>query len=320
MTKSILVPLDGSPFGAHALPLAASLARHLGAELDLVHVHDRPVQLLGAPPNDLQFDVEMEQLMARELRVSAERLGKETKLRVKATVLEGPVEPTLLHHIAATRPILVVMSSHGRGGVRRIVAGNIADALARHSGVPLLIEREAGDGSAALAVKEAFFRNILLPLDGSVLADEIIDFAIQLGEPGRTTFTLLRVVAPVSIIATPAPAPPMPADSIEIERLRKEALADFGRVAYAVKQHGFTAVSHVVINSQPAAAILAFAAEHPTDLIAMSTHGHGGFVRAVLGSVADKVMRRAEVAVLLHSAAQPVIEKDAAVLSGIARS
>lgn len=301
MTKPILVPLDGSPFGAHALPLAASLARRFGAELDLVHVHERPVQLLGAPPNDLQFDVEMEQLMSREHRDSAERLSQETRLRVRATVLEGPVEATLLQHIAASQPLLVVMSSHGRGGVRRVVAGNVADALARYSGVPLLIERDADDGSTALAAKDAFFRSILLPLDGSPLADEIIDYAVRLGEPGRTTFTLLRVVVPISVVATPAPAPPMPADGIEIERLRREALADFGRIAYALKKQGFTAVPHVVVHSQPAAAILAFVAEHPTDLIAMSTHGHGGFARAVLGSVADKVMRRADVAFLLHA-------------------
>lgn len=91
MTKSILVPLDGSPFGTRALPLAVSVARRSGSELQLVHVHDRPVQLQGAPANDLRFDIEMEQLMGRELTDAAERLRNDTHLPITATILEGPV-------------------------------------------------------------------------------------------------------------------------------------------------------------------------------------------------------------------------------------
>lgn len=310
MTKSIVVPLDGSPLGASALPLAVSIARRSGAELQLIHVHDRPVQLLGAQANDLQFDREMEQLMGRELAETAEELRNDTHLPITASLIEGPVSETLLQHIAASRPWLVVLNSHGRGGLRRMWHGSVADALARHSGVPVLIERRTGGAPLAEPrTKEPVFQNILLPLDGSTLADDIVDYAMQLAEPGRTTFTLLRVIVPIPILVAPAPAPPMPVDSVEIEHLRAEALIHFGRVAYTLKQHGFLAESEVVVDSQPADAILAFGAEHPTDLIALSTHGHGGFTRAILGSVADKVMRQAHVAVLLHTQSRTVPRK-----------
>jgi nucleotide-binding universal stress UspA family protein len=244
----------------------------------------------------------MEQLMGRELASLAERLRKETDLPITSTALEGPVAATLLHQIAATRPWLVVMSSHGRGGLRRMVAGNVADVLARQAGVPVLIERRASSAPHAEQPRsEPAFRNILLPLDGSKLADDIVEYATQLGEPGRTTFTLLRVVVPTPMFVAPAPAPPKPAAGVEIERSRSETLVHFGRVAYTLKQRGFLAVPQVVVHLQPAAAILTFAAEHQTDLIALSTHGRGGLARAILGSVADKVMRGAEVAVLLHA-------------------
>jgi nucleotide-binding universal stress UspA family protein len=319
MTKLILVPLDGSPFGARALSLAASLARRNGAELHLVHVHDRPVQLLGAPANDLRFDREMEELMGSELTALAESLRTQTHLPITSAVLEGPVGATLVQHIDATRPWLVVMSSHGRGGMRRMAAGNVADALARHAGVPILIERWAnGATSAEQPTNEPVFRNILLPLDGSDLADDIVDYAAQLGEPGQTTFTLLRVVVPTPDFAPPSPAPPMPVANVDVEHSRSEALTYFSRVAYTLKQRGFLAMPEVVVDPQPAEAILAFAAKHPTDLIALSTHGHGGFTRVVLGSVADRVVRRADIAVLLHGPTHAVAKQDGGVLSGAA--
>ena len=308
MIRSIVVPLDGSPLGAAAIPLAVSIAQRTGAELQLIHVHDRPVQLLGAPASDLRFDVEMEQLMGRELADTAARLRNDTRLPITATIIEGPVVPTLMQHIAASRPWLVVMSSHGRGGLRRAWFGSVADAVARHAGVPVLIEKHAGGAPPPTqrSSTEALFRNILLPLDGSALAEEVVEYAANLGEPGRTTFTLLRVVVPVPIVVAPAPAPPMPLDNSESDRQRDEALARFGRVGSTLKQLGFAAVLKVVVHPQPARTILAFAAEHPTDLVALSTHGQGGFVRAIRGSVADHVMRRAEVAVLIHSSLQAV--------------
>ena len=304
MTKSIVVPLDGSPLGATALPVAASLARHVGAEIHLLHVHPQPVALHGAPPYDLRFDVDMERQMGRELQETAAALRAATGLTVTTTLLEGSTEETLLERIAAERPWLVVMSSHGYGGIQRVWHGSVADALVRHAAVPVLIAPRTRDVPPQRPTAMAPpFRSVLLPLDGSALAEEIVEFAAALGEPGHTTFSLLRVVVPTPMFATPEPAPrPVTADDHEIKRLEREALAQFERTAFMLKQRGFFAVPRVVVHSQPAEAILEFAAEHPVDLIALSTHGHGGFSRAILGSVADKVMRDADVAVLLHAA------------------
>ena len=306
MTTSIVVPLDGSPLGATALPIAVSIARRVGTELHLIHVHPQPVALHGAPTYDLRFDVDMERQMGRELQETAAALRATAGLPVTATLLEGSTEEALLERIAAERPWLVVMSSHGYGGIQRVWHGSVADALVRHAAVPVLIAPRAGDVPPQRpTAREPAFRSILLPLDGSALAEEIVEFAAALGEPGHTTFSLLRIVVPTAMFATPEPAPPpVTADDHEIKRLEREALAQFERTAFTLKQHGFFAVPRIVVHSQPAEAILAFAAEHPVDLIALSTHGHGGFARAVLGSVADKVMREANVAVLLHRSAR----------------
>lgn len=300
MTRSIVVPLDGSPLGASALPLAVAIAQRNDTELQLIHVHQRPVQLLGAPANDLQFDVEMEELMGRELADTAERVRNETHLLITATLMEGPVVETLVRHIAANRPWLVVMSSHGRGGLGRMMHGSVADALARHAGVPVLIARLGSDVPALQRTTAGpVFPNILMPLDGAVAEEEIVEYAATLGEPGRTIVTLLGVVVPVPAFVAPAPGPPMPLDRVALAQQHDEVLSRLGGVARTIQQRGFTAVPQVVVNSQPGPAILDFAAEHPTDLIALSTRGRGGLARAILGSVADHVMRHATVPVLL---------------------
>lgn len=305
MQKSIVVPLDGSPFGATALPMAASLARRVGAEVHLIHVHPQPVVLHGAPANDLQFDVEMEQQMGGELQEAAETLRAETGLPVTATLLEGSTEEALLERITSEHPWLVVMSSHGYGGLRRMWHGSVADALVRHAAVPVLVVPPVTEiPPHGAAVDVPAFQDILLPLDGSAMAEEIVAFAATLAEPGHASFTLLRIVEPTALFVTPEPAPAMALDDREIKRLEREALAQFARASFTLKSQGFVTLPQVVVRPQPAQAILAFAAEHRTDLIALSTHGYGGFKRAVLGSVADHIMRHANVAVLLRGPAR----------------
>ena len=303
MTKTIVVPLDGSPQSATALSLAASLAGRAGAELHLIHVHPQPVIAFGGPTYDLQLDADIERRMEVELQQTAEALRAKTGLRVTATLLEGSTEETLVERIVAERPWLVVLRSHGHGGLRRMWSGSVADSLVRHAGAPVLFAPDVGDAPAKdPADGEPEFQHILLPLDGSRVADEIVEYAAELGEPGRTMFTLLRIVVPTLMFAEPAPTPlPLTADTREIKRREREALGQFERTAFRLTLRGFVAEPQVVVHSQPAAAILAFAAEHSVDLIALSTHGHGGVARAILGSVADKVMRDANVAVLLHA-------------------
>lgn len=310
MTRLILVPLDGSPLGASALPLAVAIAQRNGAELQLVHVHQRAVQLLGAPASALQFELDAEKLMGRELADTAQRVRIETHLLISATFIDGPVAETLARHIAANRPWLVVMNSHGRGGFRRMMHGSVADALARHAGVPVLIARHDGGMTTPQHTVAPVFRNILVPLDGSAPEEEIAEYAMALGEPGRTTFTLLRVVVPSPMFVAPAPGPPVPFDRVEAARQHDEVLARLGDVARTFELRGFAAVPQVVVHSQPGPAILEFAAEHPTDMIALATHGRGGLARAILGSVADHVMRHATVSVLLYAAPHVMVHED----------
>src|SRR4029453_12313278 len=123
MARTILVPLDGSPFSERALPVALSLARGAGATLHVVRIHaphiQPPLSLEGMPVTDPEKD---------SLRWQAERayvtrirgqLGPRSELDTRIAVLNGPVAEVLTTYAAFNHVDLIVMSTHGREGMAR---------------------------------------------------------------------------------------------------------------------------------------------------------------------------------------------------------
>src|SRR5262249_9647998 len=192
---SILVPLDGSTFGEHALPLAASLARRANAVLHLVHVHQAipPATVAGVAIMDT-LDLHLRQDEQAYLADVGRRLGEVNPIRVETALLEGEVEPAIRAQAARVEADLVVMSTHGRGALGRFWLGGVADDLIRDLPRPVLVVRPH-EGKPDLH-REPDFGNILLPLDGTPLAEQIIGPAVRLGKLYDSSFTLVRVVKP----------------------------------------------------------------------------------------------------------------------------
>jgi nucleotide-binding universal stress UspA family protein len=169
MTAQILVPLDGSSFGQQALPLAVSLAQRTQGVLHLVKVHVPP-----APPvkGDLyieraaQADSNARVLESSYLTELADGLCNTYDLRVETAVLTGPIVPALEMYSAENHISLVVMTTHGRGGLSRAWFGSVADALVRTVNVPVLVCRpQAAPQKPAPSIR---MNHLLLPLYGSV--------------------------------------------------------------------------------------------------------------------------------------------------------
>lgn len=157
MFTRILVPLDGSAFSEAALPHAEALARCFGAKLLLAQVVDKidytvfvtePVEYQGVHYDPMwsahQRSVALPNPMAE--RAEAYLKGKIDALTRKGIaaeyeVLEGHAAEALLRHIECCGVDGVVMSTHGRGGVARVVIGSVADRLSRHCHIPVLLVR-----------------------------------------------------------------------------------------------------------------------------------------------------------------------------------
>src|SRR4051794_21050855 len=112
MYRCIMVPLDGSAFGEHVLPLALALARRAGATLHLVHVHPPApaVYLEGAGFLDGSLDEEVKRQQQDYLNAVAERLTRDAPVPVTTALLEGGVAHTLAEHAAGAGVGLVVMA------------------------------------------------------------------------------------------------------------------------------------------------------------------------------------------------------------------
>ena len=300
MYSTIVVPLDGSAFGERALPTAVALAQRSDAALELVHVRKPVPVAAGAPPLDPAWDGEAEQQIRAHLAGLAERLRRDAHVPAKAVVVRGEVAAAIQDYAGERAAGLIVMATHGRGGVSRAWLGSVADDLVRRAPIPILLIRP--DAESAPARREPLFRRVLVPLDGSWRSEEVLTHAATLGTPGRTEYLLLTVVtAWTAVEPFPSVATALAREDLarSIESMQARATDRLVRVAGSLREIGAVASTHIVLHSHPASAILEFAHDHSIDLIVLSTRVRSVTDRLLIGSVADKVIRGAEVPVLV---------------------
>jgi nucleotide-binding universal stress UspA family protein len=302
MYRSILVPLDGFATAERALPVAERLARKSGAQLHLAHVLDLlvfPPYARGGPTPEWWNGgaVKLAQAYMDDLKRQLTSKG----LRVSVVVLQEPIASSLLDHARLVEADLIIMTTHGRSPAQRLWLGSVADQLARSSFCPTLFLRAAEVVPAART--EDPFQHILVPLDGSALAEGVLPVARALARAEAARITLLSVLIPQPLAvpalstANTAELVMTPIDPIEELRSRREYL---DLMAHGIEEPGVSLRTEVLLDgSSPALAILDYAKRNRADLIALSTRGRGGVRRLLLGSVADKVLRAGEMPVLL---------------------
>lgn len=297
--RSIVVPLDGSPFAEQAIPAAAAIAGAAGAKVRLVLVHRLP-----PPPNDpetakLYVSVELAvRKSEREYLRSIARRLKDGGVQASALMLEGPAGPTLVHWIGGSAADLVVMTTHGRGALGRATYGSVADQLVRSLKVPVLLLRpetagRAGKDTAWVA------REIVVGLDGSRAAEAALGPAAALARTLEVPITLVQVVLPLAA-ATDPPLPfPTGYDTQITEVRRREARDYLEDVAEGLRAQGIAATAVAAVAGSAAGMLLELGRSERGVLLAIGTRGRGGVKRFMLGSVADKLVRGAEVPVLV---------------------
>ena len=293
----VMVPLDGSPFGEQALPLALTIARPMGAHLHVVRVR-------ASLPLSVDEDSEA------YVRTTAAEIESQLPAKVTPWVLTDElgalqypppapdtVAKTLATH-AREHADLIVMSTHGRGGVKRAWLGSVADALLRIAPRPVLLVRPADVTFSLAADADRGITHILIPLDGSETAERAIPVARELGEPLGARVTLLRVTSPLALQLSSDPADGYPLGD-PTSMGRRAAVHYLNGVAAPLRRAGLDVDVRVVEQLSPAPAIVDFAKTHAVDLVVLTTTGGGSIRRVLLGSVADHVIRKGETPVLV---------------------
>lgn len=284
----IIVPLDGSPLAEQALDMARYLADTLQGSLVLAHVVESPPVPGGAEPVRDESE--------RYLAAVARDVAAGTAVPVVTRILFGPVAETLLALAREEPRTMIVMSSHGRGGVGRLLFGSVSDQVIRRASAPVLIVR-------APLISGDRVRHVLVPLDGSPVAEAALPLGLAIARATGATLGLVRVaevysMAPFARLG--GSIAPVDDELLEelIEHVRDEARAYLDAV---VEEHRAPDI-HIVWEvrvGRPAEEIIRAAQTTGADLIVMSTHGRGGLQRWAFGSVTDEVLRSRAAPVLV---------------------
>jgi len=301
MFAKLLVPLDRSLLAEEAIGHAAALARRCDAALDLVLVHEPFPHVSPGDPLWREADLDSDQQYIEQI---ASELTTGAKLAVTCAVMRGETAATICLRAKNVRADLIVMTTHGRTGMSRAWLGSVADAVMRHSSIPVLMLRPTERSRERLAARPPF-AHVLVPLDGSATAADILSTATDFARANGADVALLRVVPPVPILVpidmtTPVAITPTIPDEPATAALAAEKKKELAEVARQLHQQiGLPVDAHVYVGERPAEAINDFAAQHGIDVIAMTTQGRGAS-RLLLGSIADKVLRSSGLPVLLR--------------------
>jgi nucleotide-binding universal stress UspA family protein len=279
--KKIIVPLDGSETAEAILPFVEEIAKHTGAEIVLVTA----VQQVGVWDAALTL-----QVLEREDASAVEYLTEQAKKvagKQRSRVLRGDPAEAILRAAGEESADLIAISTHGRSGLARWLFGSTATKLLEAATVPVLFLRpKVGEDKGAPG---PVVKRILVPLDGSDTAMSILHTVEEFAKAMGASLVLFHAVVPIA--AYPGFETQSVAAVTVIEEMQAQARQILTRAMEDAKSRGVEATMVVSLDSA-VSGILHAADDQKVDLIAIGTHGRGGIGRAVLGSVADGVVRR----------------------------
>ena len=299
MYRSIVVPLDGSAASEHVLPIAVQVARGSDTTLRLVYIpnpeDDRTLE--GGTSLDVALPARSSMCPQAYLEQIRHRLAAGSDLTITTDILHEPHAHASDAHTAITDTDLVVLATH-HNGLARFRLGDIIDALVRWHPAPILSLRTAD--AAPDPESPLRFQRMLIPLDGSALAEQILAPAVALGTVMEAAYTLLYVVEPYGFVS----GDPVPytsrLDDAALAHEEAEAQEYLNGIALLMRSERLQVQTLVAVARDARTAVRQAALQHETDVIAMATHWRGGLDRLLVGSVAVQVLHDSQVPVLLY--------------------
>ncbi len=301
MYSKLLVPLDGSGLSEGILPFARTLASAAKIPVELLHVIDPDIIVaIADPPIGRFFDtVEADLNRTSSDYLKSVAVSFPGSLTVHRSVEIGKPAEVIVDRAASNRGTLITMSTHGRSGIERWFLGSVADKVLHASTNPLLLVRATAKSKTS---DVATLKTILVPLDGSPLAELVLPHVAEVAKAMKLEVVLLRVYSmPVQGYTGEGFAP----DYTQLtESIREETKSYLEGKVEQLQGEGLDRVSYVMLGGEAAGEVIDMARETPDSLMAMCTHGRSGVGRWVMGSVTDRVVRHGGDPVLVIRSAQ----------------
>lgn len=309
--KTVIVPLDGSPLAEQALPYAKLLAKTLDARIELLRVipdierenilvDSMATMYVGEHANSYH---ERDRQLLEDVRSHAEGYLESQAESLRMAGLEfttmvrfGPPAEVIVETAAALESAVIVMATHGYSGIQRWALGSVADKVIHATTVPVLLIR----GQTVARAVEPGLRSILVPLDGSTLAEQALPIATDLARRADAKLVLLHAVDPLLEVAPNTRG--LGARMAHSEQVLHDLVGDSERqlreIGGTIDQVDMEIVPMALVG-YPAEVIVDEAERRHVDLVVMVTHGYSGLRRWALGSTADKVLHSTRTPLLL---------------------
>ena len=298
--QRILVPVDFSAESLQALHYGCAFARSDHATLDLLHAVENvaPLTFGGAEVVStvaIQYAEEAES----SARAALENLAPKSwtqGLSVERHTVQGATAHSILEHAKAKHVDLICVGTHGRGGVTRMLLGSVAEKIVQRASCNVLVVRRVERDFVKPESDVPALGRVLVPVDFSERGQKALEDGAALAARFKAELHLLHVVEDTS----PATSEIALASTVfqsyihELTRAGDKQLADLkipGPAATGV-------VKRKVVVGAPISRITAYAMDAEIDLIVMGTHGRTGLAHALIGSVAERVVRTAPCPVL----------------------
>jgi nucleotide-binding universal stress UspA family protein len=292
--------LDGSKTAEKVLPFARVLAQTLKLPIELLGVVDIATMVTHMAADRARYLDTLITQGEHSSRVYLEEIAQRfPSLSVTCMVERGRPAEVIIERAAAEKGTLITMATHGRSGISRWLLGSVAEKVLRGTTNPLFLVRGNED---AVANGGAAMKSIIVPLDGSELAESVLPTVVAAAKVLDLEVVLCRVCElPASAYYGAEDYLPN-YDALKAQ-VKDEARGYLEGRARELKKQGLSKVSSVVLEGAGAEEIIRYARSHRDSLVAMCTHGRSGVKRWVLGSVTEKVVRHSGNPVLIVRAA-----------------
>jgi nucleotide-binding universal stress UspA family protein len=284
MYKKMLVLLDGSTLSEVVFTYAQELSGRLCLDLELLHVcNTQEAEQLPMRQAYMEHMAEVLQKKAEEVRSNCGDTSQDHCIAVKSSVVVGYPPEEILKYIDQNEIDIVMLSTHGRSGIRAWDLGSVASKVIHAAKIPVwLVPSELREEVISDKIP---MRTMVIPLDGSKLSEQVIPHAINIAKQRGAESEMVLVFVDNDIVGVPM--------NQEALNLRKENLAVMQKYldtkVEEIKAAGIQARSKI-LTGNPAEAIIDFVKYNPPQLIAMATSSHTGLSRMLFGSVTENVI------------------------------
>lgn len=291
MYRRMLVALDGSDLSEVVLPYVTVLVEKMGLDVFLLHVSGQEhKELMPLHRAYIERTVEVIRGRVREAGGKGNTESGELAVEIKGELVPGHPAEEILRYVGKNDIDLVLMATHGHSGLKRWAMGSVAEKVIHGSRVPvwLVPARCKGEISCGFWPENP----MLVPLDGSELAEEVLEHVEKLAGQGG--------IGPVKVVLLRVVESPVMSDHYfsNIPQTREQVDKYLNRIEKRLEKAGLD-VEPRVLTGEPAEQIVDYIGSAQFSLVVMSTHARSGLSRWVMGSVAMKVVSESSSPLLL---------------------